>query len=162
MKTCTKCQASKPLEGFYKRKQTPDGREAWCKECRLEHNRKWVSRNKERHSELTRRWYEENREQHLINSREWYAANRHRKLATTSAREDRCKDATPVWADMGALQALYKQAKALTEETGVPHEVDHIVPLTHDRVCGLNVPANLQVLTQEQNRRKANKLAGLD
>lgn len=162
MKTCTKCQASKPLEGFYKRKRTPDGREAWCKECRLEHNRKWFSRNKERHSELTRRWYEENREQHLINSREWYAANKHRKLATTSAREDRCKNATPVWADMEALQALYKQAKALTEETGVPHEVDHIVPLTHDRVCGLNVPANLQVLTQEQNRRKANKLAGLD
>lgn len=162
MKTCTKCQASKSLEGFYKRSRSPDGREAWCKECRLAHNRKWFSKNKERHSELTRRWYEENREQHLSNSREWYAANRHRKLATTSAREERCKQATPIWVDMTAVQELYRKAQEMTEQTGIPHEVDHIVPLTHEAVCGLNAPANLQILTQEQNRRKANKLVGLD
>ena len=162
MKTCTKCHDTKELDAFYKRKRTPDGREAWCKVCRLEHNRKWLSSNKDRHRELTQRWYQENKEQHLENSREWYAENKHRKLATTSAREERCREATPPWADRADIQAIYLKAQELTEETGIPHEVDHIVPLTHDLICGLNAPINLQILTREENRRKANKLDHLD
>jgi hypothetical protein len=161
MKTCTKCQEVKSLDQFYKRSDR-DAYHSWCKSCKHLAGKSWHRRNKERHNELTKRWYEENREQHLSNSREWYAANRHRKLATTSAREERCKQATPIWVDMTAVQELYRRAQEITEQTGIPHEVDHIVPLTHEAVCGLNAPANLQILTQEQNRRKANKLVGLD
>jgi len=36
--------------------------------------------------------------------------------------------------------------------------VDHIVPLVHEKVCGLNVPWNLQIITEEENRKKANKV----
>ena len=35
------------------------------------------------------------------------------------------------------------------------HEVDHIIPLIHDLVCGLDVPDNVQILTKAENRRKA-------
>lgn len=162
MKTCTKCHNTKELDAFYKRKRTPDGREAWCKVCRLEHNRKWIANNKGQHKQSCDRWYNHNKEQHLQNSREWYASNKHRKLATTNAREQRCKDATPPWVKTTDIQAVYLKAQQMSEHTGTPHEVDHIVPVTHDLICGLNIPANLQVLTREENRRKANSIDHLD
>jgi hypothetical protein len=158
MKTCTKCQITKPFDGFYKRSRTPDGHEAWCKICRLEHNRNWLTKNKDRHGELTRSWYERNKDQHLANSKEWYAANRHRKLATTTARELRCKQATPVWADKTAIMAFYAEAQRRSAETGVQYDVDHIVPLRGKTVCGLHVPWNLQVMPSSDNKRKATKL----
>jgi hypothetical protein len=39
----------------------------------------------------------------------------------------------------------------------VKHEVDHIIPLIHDLVCGLDVPKNVQTLTKAENRRKASR-----
>lgn len=109
MKTCTKCQTTKPFDGFYKRSRAPDGHEAWCKVCRLEHNRNWLTQNKDRHCELTRSWYERNKDKHLQNSKAWYASNRHRKLATTTAREQRCSLATPAWADKEVIIAFTKK-----------------------------------------------------
>ena len=47
------------------------------------------------------------------------------------------------------------RAKQLTEETGVPHEVDHTIPISKG---GLHHQDNLQVLTREENRRKSNIL----
>lgn len=157
MKTCTKCQTTKLFDGFYKRSRAPDGHEAWCKVCRLAHNRAWLAKNKDRHGALTRSWYERNKDQHLVNSKEWYAANRHRKLATTTAREERCRLATPVWANREAIVALYAQAKHMTQETGIQHDVDHIVPLRGKTVSGLHVPENLRVIPSAENKRKAAK-----
>lgn len=162
MKTCTKCLSAKELTEFYKRKCIPDGLEAWCKICRLEHNHKWHSKNKERHGELTRSWYERNKDQHLANSKTWYALNSHRKLATVTAREKRCKQATPIWVDKKAIIALYEKAKRMTLETGIQHDVDHIVPLQGKTVCGLHIPANLRVIPSAENKRKAAKLVQMD
>jgi hypothetical protein len=39
----------------------------------------------------------------------------------------------------------------------VKHEVDHIIPLINDLVCGLDVPNNVQILTKAENRRKAGR-----
>jgi len=63
---------------------------------------------------------------------------------------------------MADVQVIYKEAKQISKETGVPHEVDHIVPLTHDAICGLNAPINLQVIPASENRRKANSIDHLD
>ncbi|WP_192875126.1 HNH endonuclease signature motif containing protein [Pseudomonas syringae] len=62
--------------------------------------------------------------------------------------------ATPLWADLAAIEAFYVEARRLTAVTGVPHEVDHIVPIQGKRVCGLHVEVNLQFLTKADNVKK--------
>jgi 5-methylcytosine-specific restriction endonuclease McrA len=55
------------------------------------------------------------------------------------------------------MVGFYAQAKKLTRETGVNHEVDHIYPLQGKDCSGLHVPWNLQVLTKQQNTTKNNR-----
>ena len=70
------------------------------------------------------------------------------------------QQATPKWVSAVSLAVIYKRAKEISEETGVPHHVDHIVPLNSKLVCGLHVPANLQIIPWYENVRKGNKFDG--
>ena len=60
----------------------------------------------------------------------------------------------PSWADMEAIAAIYRQAKALGKT------VDHIVPLNNRLVCGLHCEDNLRIVSAEENRKKGNKFCG--
>ena len=53
------------------------------------------------------------------------------------------------------ILTIYKECAKLTEETGVPHHVDHIHPISKG---GKHHPDNLQILTATENIRKSNKL----
>jgi hypothetical protein len=65
--------------------------------------------------------------------------------------------ATPEWVDRRALRAVAKEAKRRTlRAVNQRYVSDHIVPLTHKLVCGLNVPWNLRVITWEENARRSN------
>jgi len=155
-KICTKCGTEKPLSEFYKRSDR-DTYLSWCKNCKNESDKGWVADNREKHRELCDKWYLDNKEKHLEDSKEWYQNNKHRKLETTTAREKRCVLATPAWADRELMKSIYALVREMTEATGIPYEVDHIIPLQGKNVCGLHVHNNLQVLTQEENRHKGNK-----
>ncbi len=63
----------------------------------------------------------------------------------------------PPWADPKAILALYAEAKRLTIEAGIPHHVDHVIPLQGEFVTGLHVETNLQILTGVENSRKSNR-----
>jgi 5-methylcytosine-specific restriction endonuclease McrA len=70
--------------------------------------------------------------------------------------------ATPKWLtdfDKQYIKHIYIQAKELQKLDRIPREVDHIIPLQGETVCGLHVPWNLQILTKSENSRKKNKLA---
>jgi len=65
--------------------------------------------------------------------------------------------ATPPWCRRSDFAGLRAERDRLTRETGVPHVLDHVVPLNHPRVCGLNVPWNLEVTTRRRNAAKSNR-----
>lgn len=54
------------------------------------------------------------------------------------------------------VQQLYLDAKRLRAETGENFNVDHIIPIVHDKVCGLHCFANLRIVTFEENAGKGN------
>jgi 5-methylcytosine-specific restriction endonuclease McrA len=81
--------------------------------------------------------------------------------ADTKARRRKHKQATPTWLtrkQKTEIRALYQAAIRSTQITGQRYVVDHIYPLRSDVVCGLHVPWNLRILTQEDNLRKSNTL----
>lgn len=63
---------------------------------------------------------------------------------------------SPKWADDAAMRAIYEQCARQTIETGIPHEVDHEVPLRGMYVSGLHVEFNLRVVPRSVNRKKLN------
>jgi len=81
--------------------------------------------------------------------------------ALTSVRKRRHRAATPKWVgaeEKKAIRQLYLEAQRLTKLTGVRYVVDHIYPLINDVVCGLHTLKNLQIMTQDENLRKSNKI----
>jgi 5-methylcytosine-specific restriction endonuclease McrA len=58
---------------------------------------------------------------------------------------------------MPQIEEFYKEARRLTEETGVNYVVDHYWPINGKVSCGLHVPWNLRVITQSENDSKGNK-----
>ncbi|MBN8884175.1 MAG: HNH endonuclease [Rudaea sp.] len=75
-----------------------------------------------------------------------------RNAKRRAAKLNRCV----AWADKDAIAAIYRKAASLTSRTGIPHEVDHIIPLQGKLVSGLHVETNLRVVTQRENRAKWN------
>jgi len=108
------------------------------------------------------------RSEHRERTRAWFSNNKARVNAMPSRDKAlRCYyqsmrraaviRATPIWADRQQILGFYQEAKRLTELTGVPHEVDHIIPLRGDLVSGLHVQGNLRVITRAENRTKSNR-----
>jgi 5-methylcytosine-specific restriction endonuclease McrA len=149
-----------------------------CVECMKED---WAKDNAKRgekpkseaSKEAGKRYYKKNREAVKARAnarpkgevtqykRKYKEANPELYKALTSVRKRRHRDATPKWITTGqklAMRQLYLQAMELTKLTGERYVVDHIVPLISDEVCGLHVPWNLRVITQEENLKKSNKL----
>lgn len=123
-----------------------------------ESNRRYIKANREGVRERDRRYRESNPEKRRELSRKWGARNPEKRAAYAAARKSRKLNATPPWADMAAIEAIYAERKRVSAETGIEHHVDHIVPLRGKHVCGLHVPWNLQILTASENIKKGNRL----
>lgn len=76
--------------------------------------------------------------------RDYYLAKRHERIA-------RQKRAIPEWFEREKIKIVFEKARELG------FEVDHVVPLKSDMVCGLHCWHNLQLLNKADNIRKLNR-----
>jgi len=91
----------------------------------------------------------------------WKENNKLQVRADTKARRRKHRQATPPWLSRkhkSEIRQLYQIAITMSQTTGEQYVVDHIIPLRSNFVCGLHVPWNLRVITQEENLKKSNKI----
>jgi thiol-disulfide isomerase/thioredoxin len=174
-KICASCKLEKSVSNFRWNKTRY---ESWCSDCKKIHRKEWYQKNRE--SELqkakdyhkqtyhlkkehkikkTNEWIKNNPEKYKVYAKRCYEKNKLTIFAYQALIRAKKRNAVPKWFDSvkDEVQKIYIEARKKTIETGIPHEVDHIIPLINDYVCGLHVPNNLQVLTRFENRSKQNK-----
>lgn len=105
-----------------------------------------------------RLWCERNPEKRKKARAAWEKRNTDYMNAKTARRYARKGKATLKTVTIKDIVPIYKQARLLTEKTGVQYHVDHVVPLFGKTICGLHVPWNLRVITAKENQAKSNKL----
>ncbi len=138
-------------------------------------NKAWKAANRERVLELNRASRRRNPETIRRNSKAAYQRRKQRLGIEGLRAEQRERRKQPKYKAINAeattrrrlaaraclnkdkVMEFYREAQRLTLETGIPHEVDHIIPLKHPRICGLHNEFNLRVITAEENGRKKNK-----
>lgn len=111
-----------------------------------------------RTKEQRRLRYAKNKELSLEQFNKWCKANPEKVKVRRALRREASKQATPPWARPEDFNSVYAEAVRLKKSIGGEYHVDHIVPLRGKKVCGLNVPWNLRVVTAEENRAKGNRL----
>jgi 5-methylcytosine-specific restriction endonuclease McrA len=154
---CTKC-------GLFPRYQ----KRSICFACEKERKDEWRANNLGKHRARSKAWVEANPDKRAATvhsflernpdsgkeaRRVWRQVNKDKVNLSTSMRRRRLREAKPALNEFDEL--FLAEIYDLAQRTNL--EVDHIVPLTNKRVCGLHCPNNLQLLTKTANSSKGNK-----
>lgn len=180
-KFCYKCNENKPLDAFGKNKSKKDGLSTECKFCKKLQDRRYYNENKEKvlesaknyrtknpekvaqakvncylkdkekYKKMKNAWRKANPEKTYEYQKVYKSANRGKANAWLSEYRALKIQATPKWFDKEKVMLVYKKAK----EWGF--DVDHIVPLKGETVCGLHCWSNLQLLDPLLNSEKGNR-----
>lgn len=180
---CSKCGKIKEvnIDNLHKDRIAKSNKMLMCKTCRVkmcyeltdkpsqkERHKKWREENKDKIAEYKRNYVSNNLDKISLKDkeyrsriefrtkrreyeREYYKQNRSKMIALSCAYDSRVRAARPAWQDQKCINEYYKNAKIL----GL--EVDHIVPVTSDLVCGLHCIDNFQMLTRKENASKGNR-----
>lgn len=120
--------------------------------CHCRQSCDYQKRTRERANKNNRLWTKNNRKKKRLADKIY---KRHRRVKRSKSMSK--------WLTKEHKQEIkdyYQVAQMLTEVTNIQYHVDHIIPIMHDKVCGLHVPWNLQILTEQDNRTKSNKFDG--
>lgn len=180
---CSNCFELKPKTGefFPNDKIRPRTVKTQCRKCKSklayerldkekqkEKHKKWRDKNKDKIKKYKDNYVNSNyekvraqdkeyrgrvevREARRGYERKYYKANRNKMIAISCAYDSRVRAARPLWQSQKEINSYYKSAKI----NGM--EVDHIVPINSDLVCGLHCIDNFQLLTRSENASKGNR-----
>lgn len=103
-------------------------------------------------------WYKNNRAKEIRRMADWARKHSRHRADYVKMRKQMARRAVPMWADHTQIAKIYASAARLSDETGIPHHVDHILPLRGRTVSGLHVQNNLRVIPAIENLTKKNRL----
>ena len=83
----------------------------------------------------------------------WRSKNPGKNVSYVAKRRADKLKATPSWADLKEIDLFYKNCPK-------DMQVDHVIPLRHENICGLHILVNLQYLSKEENYHKNNQFDG--
>ena len=176
MKPCSHCREVKPIVAFSRSSARPDGFHCICKVCdaarrkalresriedeRARDNARYPTRRDAKRA-YDRDYYLKHATRIKADVSEYGRQNRGRLRPLACARSRKRValklNATPPWADTQKVNEVYRLAAAMSELTGEPYHVDHIVPLQSKLVCGLHNEFNLRVIPKSENQAKGNR-----
>lgn len=150
-------------ETYYRNPESSKKRREIFKKNNPNYNKDWYFINKD-HIRVENAIYYKNNKNTINKKTSKWAKDNVSKVRNKSNRR-RCLKikATPQWLfdfDKDYISHIYQQSNWIQELEGVKYNVDHIIPLKNELVCGLNVPWNLQILTKKDNSKKHNKFDG--
>lgn len=143
MKKCTKCNVLKPFDEFNKHTLHKDGLTSQCR-CCIRLKRKEDKPRIDAYNQSKKPVQNAQMRDHYRRNTSYY----HAKVKKRRAQK---VHATPIWFEEAQVRVLYAKAA----EWGF--DVDHIVPMQSDKVCGLHCWSNLQLLDPALNRSKGNR-----
>jgi len=170
-KQCGNCKDIKHFSFFSSNQCGKYNLSSRCKQCDnlyyqknkekiKEKAKNWRSNNRQRSLESKKNHYQKNSDSYKLRARSWELQNKdkHEELAYfyCAKRRSSKKTATPPWADINSIKEIYAQALRM-KNSGLDVEVDHVIPLVHNLVCGLHVAENLKIISKQDNRKKHNK-----
>jgi len=139
-----------------------------CLECSREWAAERYASDPKAAAEISRRWREKNpgyadanRDRINANSAKHRRSNLTAGASYAATRRARKAKATPRWfseLDRLVMSEAERLAKHRARSTWFRWDVDHIVPIAGQGVCGLHVGINIQVIPASLNNRKSNRL----
>src|SRR6478609_6473751 len=162
---CKICQIEKQQTEFYFKKECNPELEKQKDKIRRARRRDEINArvrerrkaNPEQFRDVDNKRYERDKEKRKECSRRSYRNRQGHYIHIAKIRAFKKRRATPPWLTEDhklQIKKIYEECSRLTNSTGIDYNVDHMVPINGENVCGLHVPWNLRVITAEENFKK--------